>query len=310
MAGPDKGPPPTRKPYNRTKLRVRWSEAEHARFLEALNLFGRAWKEIVSYVATRSVAQVRSHAQKYFLKMEKEGHAKDVPPARPKKRATKPYPVQAKGIEETHPATRVRQGRRSERSARQQSLATAPSDTQLGSSATPVETGAGQENSAADQSFAAHLSSRRLADASAADQDAPSADSNEPASSSDQDYSELYAIVGSLFEHSTTVDQHLSSMASLQPKERRTLLHMLNHLSHNLKGALQQQHPEQQHQQLPEQYNLHSSSVNNQAAVAGTSGMALEQPWNASAYDMLWQPPQLAAAAVPPPVTTGSTTSF
>ena len=38
--------------------------------------------------------QVRSHAQKFFLKLEKAGKADVVPPPRPKKRAAKPYPVQ------------------------------------------------------------------------------------------------------------------------------------------------------------------------------------------------------------------------
>ena len=39
--------------------------------------------------------QVRSHAQKFFLKLEKAGKADVVPPPRPKKRAAKPYPVQS-----------------------------------------------------------------------------------------------------------------------------------------------------------------------------------------------------------------------
>ena len=43
------------------------------------------------------VPQVRSHAQKYFLKLEKSGKASVVPPPRPKKRAAKPYPVQVRG---------------------------------------------------------------------------------------------------------------------------------------------------------------------------------------------------------------------
>lgn len=46
-------------------------------------------------VGTRSVAQVRSHAQKYFLKLEKSGNTEEVPPARAKKPASKPYPTKA-----------------------------------------------------------------------------------------------------------------------------------------------------------------------------------------------------------------------
>ena len=37
--------------------------------------------------------QVRSHAQKYFLKLEKSGTGEKVPPARAKRPSTKPYPV-------------------------------------------------------------------------------------------------------------------------------------------------------------------------------------------------------------------------
>lgn len=35
-----------RKPYTITKQRERWTENEHQKFLEALKLFGRAWRRI------------------------------------------------------------------------------------------------------------------------------------------------------------------------------------------------------------------------------------------------------------------------
>ena len=88
---------------------------------------GRNWRKIVQEVGTRSVAQVserglikgrhalefgnaamlahdkegqimsflqvRSHAQKYFLKLEKNGNTEEVPPARAKRPASKPYPI-------------------------------------------------------------------------------------------------------------------------------------------------------------------------------------------------------------------------
>jgi len=50
----------------------RWSAHEHTMFLEALNLHGREWKKVADYIQTRSSAQIRSHAQKYFAKLEKE----------------------------------------------------------------------------------------------------------------------------------------------------------------------------------------------------------------------------------------------
>ncbi|KAK9825547.1 hypothetical protein WJX74_005454 [Apatococcus lobatus] len=85
-----------RKPYVVRKSREKWSTEEHQRFVEAVDRFGRNWSAIVDHIGTRSVAQVRSHAQKYFLKLQHQGKAEAVPPPRPKRRSTKPYPIQQK----------------------------------------------------------------------------------------------------------------------------------------------------------------------------------------------------------------------
>lgn len=50
----------------------RWSKQECRLFEEALKKFGKHWKKVEAYVGTRSGTQVRSHAQKYFLKSKGE----------------------------------------------------------------------------------------------------------------------------------------------------------------------------------------------------------------------------------------------
>jgi SHAQKYF class myb-like DNA-binding protein len=75
-----------RKPYTISKARETWSEAEHSRFVEGLRLYDRDWKRIEQHVGTKSVIQIRSHAQKYFLKMQRHGLGDAVPPPQPKRR--------------------------------------------------------------------------------------------------------------------------------------------------------------------------------------------------------------------------------
>ncbi|XP_059646940.1 protein REVEILLE 8-like isoform X2 [Cornus florida] len=81
-----------RKPYTITKSRESWTEEEHDKFLEALQLFDRDWKKIEDFVGSKTVIQIRSHAQKYFLKVQKNGTTAHVPPPRPKRKAAHPYP--------------------------------------------------------------------------------------------------------------------------------------------------------------------------------------------------------------------------
>ncbi len=49
----------------------RWTPKEHQRFLEAMSLYGNTWPEVVKHVATRSAAQIRSHAQKHYSKLKR-----------------------------------------------------------------------------------------------------------------------------------------------------------------------------------------------------------------------------------------------
>lgn len=59
------------------KLEGHWSAEEHERFLEgafavlrvAIKLYGKDWKKIEKHIGTRNGTQIRSHAQKHFLKL-------------------------------------------------------------------------------------------------------------------------------------------------------------------------------------------------------------------------------------------------
>ncbi|CAI5736325.1 unnamed protein product [Peronospora destructor] len=64
----------TRSPGKLAKSNTgRWTEAEHKLFLQGLETFPyRAWKKIATLIKTRTVVQIRTHAQKYYQKLEKE----------------------------------------------------------------------------------------------------------------------------------------------------------------------------------------------------------------------------------------------
>ncbi|GAX11455.1 hypothetical protein FisN_22Lh139 [Fistulifera solaris] len=63
---------------NKTKSRKkvnestgRWTAEEHREFLRGLQIHGREWKKVATLIPSRSSAQVRSHAQKYFVRLQK-----------------------------------------------------------------------------------------------------------------------------------------------------------------------------------------------------------------------------------------------
>lgn len=49
----------------------RWTAEEHRLFLQGLEAHGKGWKKIASLIKSRTVVQIRTHAQKYFQKLAK-----------------------------------------------------------------------------------------------------------------------------------------------------------------------------------------------------------------------------------------------
>jgi len=49
----------------------RWTNQEHEMFVAALKIHGKKWKKVASMIKTRTAVQIRTHAQKYFIKMGK-----------------------------------------------------------------------------------------------------------------------------------------------------------------------------------------------------------------------------------------------
>ena len=62
-------PKPAQPPHIATG---RWSTEEHALFLKGLAAYGKEWKKVSKMIPTRTIVQIRTHAQKYFQKLEKQ----------------------------------------------------------------------------------------------------------------------------------------------------------------------------------------------------------------------------------------------
>ena len=60
-----------KKSKRKPKETGRWTKEEHSRFILGLMTFGKNWKKVEELVATRTGAQVRSHAQKFFNRLTK-----------------------------------------------------------------------------------------------------------------------------------------------------------------------------------------------------------------------------------------------
>jgi SHAQKYF class myb-like DNA-binding protein len=62
---------PAAVPGNQGENTGRWTAEEHRLFLQGLEQHGKGWKKIASLIKSRTVVQIRTHAQKYFQKLAK-----------------------------------------------------------------------------------------------------------------------------------------------------------------------------------------------------------------------------------------------
>ncbi|GJZ35272.1 protein REVEILLE 1-like protein isoform X2 [Tanacetum coccineum] len=69
------------KPYTITKQRESWTEEEHKKFIEALRLYGRAWRRIEEHVVRESTSGNACEVKPI-----------EIPPPRPKRKPMHPYP--------------------------------------------------------------------------------------------------------------------------------------------------------------------------------------------------------------------------
>jgi SHAQKYF class myb-like DNA-binding protein len=82
----------------------RWSEEEHHVFLEGLEQHGKQWKVIAGLIGTRTVVQVRTHAQKFFQRMDRASK----PPAKRKMSLPASLPSRSNKKTRTSPSKKTK----------------------------------------------------------------------------------------------------------------------------------------------------------------------------------------------------------
>lgn len=239
-----------RKPYTITKSRESWSEQEHDKFLEALQLFDRDWKKIEAFVGSKTVIQIRSHAQKYFLKVQKNGTREHVPPPRPKRKASHPYPQKAsknvpvsQQVSTAFPAAATQLDSGYYPRAESSSILT-----KSGSSCPTVSSWVHHTIPPTDVSFVEKDDGGPPGIATGNNCSSGSTESSPPMwppcseipEKVKPDFSQVYKFIGSVFDPSTT--DHLKKLKEMDPIDLETVLLLMRNLSINLSSPDFEEH--------------------------------------------------------------------
>lgn len=235
-AGKTGNPPKKpRKPYTITKQRESWAPEEHKKFIDALQLYDRDWKKIEAYVGTKTVTQIRSHAQKYFLKVAKNGTGEHVPPPRPKKKSQQPYPQKAK----TEKAAKGRGGRKDDAGKGKGAAAAGPSTAGGG-----YVTGVGPTGPMVGGVAPMGMGMGGVPQGTPGGYLAPP---GVPMEMAKPNFARVYTFLGSLFDTNPTGEQ-VQNVGHLEPVERETAWMLMKNLFNNLpRTELWQPHLQQVH---------------------------------------------------------------
>ncbi|KAJ9545771.1 hypothetical protein OSB04_025478 [Centaurea solstitialis] len=249
-----------RKPYTITKSRESWTEPEHDKFLEALQLFDRDWKKIEAFIGSKTVIQIRSHAQKYFLKVQKSGTNEHLPPPRPKRKAAHPYPQKApKNAPVLANVTASFQ------------TSPASSDPEFNSSdpstvaKNPVETGSlpgvvKDDIVSGGQAAAVNCCSSNESAPKTRTSEMREQRSHGLPSRVLPDFAQVYGFIGSVFDPNT--DGHMHKLKNMDPIDVETVLLLMRNLSINLTS------PDfEDHRKLLSTYEVASEKENSDDAV-------------------------------------------